>query len=137
MPVNAYFKSELASTDGHVPIRKHYDAFDLMWHHFLVNYLCFNSVQVVGVVVDARVVLQDDQGHVAAVRVDSHPCFDGTLDLADEGVYLIMILTLHQAGRVHEYLPQYRLEQSTLGDFAICQDFHRICLHLQRQKPRS
>ena len=108
-----------------------------MRHHFLINDLCFNSVQVVSIVVDSRVVLQDDQGHVATVRVDSHPRFYGPLDLADEGVYLIMVLSLHQAARVHENLPQDGPKQATLGDFAICQDFHRICLHFQGQKPRS
>ena len=106
-----------------------------MRHRLLINNFGFHPRQVIRVVVYPRVVLQDDQGEVAAGRVHRHPRLHCPLHLANERIYLVVILLLHKLARVHEYGPEDRL-QAALAHFAIHQDFHRISLHFQGEQPR-
>ena len=105
-----------------------------MRHRLLINNFGFYPREVIRVVVYPRVVLQDDQGEVAAGRIHGHPRLHRPLHLAYERIYLIVILLLHKLARVHEYCPEDRL-QAALAHFSIHQDFHWVSLHFHGQQP--
>ena len=68
------------------------------------------------------------------MRVDSHARLHSSLDFADQRVYLIVVLLLHESASIHEDRFEDGLEP-TCGYLAVSEDFHRVRLHFRRQQP--
>ena len=133
VPEYQNFKLVRAPRYRNVSVWEQQNTRDLKRKLLRIDYLTTDTRDIVHRIVYGVIVLQQNQGHVAASWVQCHPGLHWSLDFTYKWVYLIT--PVYKLWGLFEYRLYYR-EKATCADLSVTDDLHGISLCPQSQQPR-